>query len=547
MPASSALTTRARLPLFLPLALLYLGVFPYFEGINNPNEMVRVYMTVSLAEEGSFAIDAIERRWGTVNDKARHAGHVYSSKAPGTSYLGVPVYLLHRAVARALGHVPDKREIVLVLRLGAVAMPCLVFLWFFSGWLLERARSHPHLGRAVFVSIAAGSLLYAYGITFVSHALNAACVFGAMIALGAVRERGPRAHLVAALAGLLCAAATMFEYPAAIATAVVGAHGVVELASRPGSRLRALSFLAGGMPPALATMAFHAAAFGDPLSSGYAHLDNPSFRSNIGEGFFGATIPSPMALLRLLGDPSIGLFVGTPILLFALAGLPRALGRRRAETIVAASVFLLMLVFVSALNNWRGGWTIGPRYLATCVPFLAYPALCGLEALADRSPTAASVAAGTATFLALALTGVASAVYPHVPESFTVPFAQLFVPLLESGHAPYSFGWLVGLAGVASLVPAAVALVFSGCLAARPRDLGFALGLAAAALAALIWLAPRTDQERRALAHVEKHWEPRATVAPAPSSLGAKAHDAALRGDAKRAIVLYGRAAGRSR
>jgi hypothetical protein len=498
---------RTQIALTALCGLLYLGVFPYYRRINNPNEMVRVYMTVALSEEGTFAIEGIQRRWGYVNDKARFGAHLYSSKAPGTSYLGVPVYLAHRALARALGHVPDKREIVLVLRLGSVVMPSLIFLWFFCGFLERRARAHPRLGRAVFVSVAAGSLLYAYGILFVSHTLNAACAFGALMALEAVPPSGTRGHARAALAGLLCASATLFEYPAALATLVVGVYGLHAL-WRSGSRLRLVSFLLGGLPAALATAAFHRAAFGDVLSPGYAHLENAAFRSNIGRGFFGASHPSLEAIGRLLADPSFGLFVGTPILLFAVLGVPRALRERRAETVACLAVFVLMTLFVSALNNWRGGWTIGPRYLSTVVPFLAPLALTGLQSAAERRPTVASLAAVIGTVLALALSGLTSALYPHVPEVFTFPPAQLTLPLLRDGYAPYSLGWLVGLAGVASLLP--VGLGFAGLLlfVARPRDLAIGTILALALLAAAVHLSHTSEVQRSSRGFIERTWEP---------------------------------------
>src|SRR4051794_30863954 len=76
------------------LALIYLWVFPYHSRVNNPNENVRVFMTVALVDDHTFAINRIEGDWGYTNDKAVRSGKLYSSKAPGTSYLGVPAYWL---------------------------------------------------------------------------------------------------------------------------------------------------------------------------------------------------------------------------------------------------------------------------------------------------------------------------------------------------------------------------------------------------------------------------------------------------------------------
>ena len=42
---------------WLLVTLAYLYVFPYYERINNPNENVRVYMTMAVVEDHSFQID----------------------------------------------------------------------------------------------------------------------------------------------------------------------------------------------------------------------------------------------------------------------------------------------------------------------------------------------------------------------------------------------------------------------------------------------------------------------------------------------------------
>ena len=38
--------------------------------------------------------------------------------------------------------------------------------------------------------------------------------------------------------------------------------------------------------------------------------------------------------------------------------------------------------------HWRGGWTVGPRYLAAAPPFFSFGAACGLEKLARTGPIA---------------------------------------------------------------------------------------------------------------------------------------------------------------
>ena len=93
--------------LFFLLLVAYGWLFVFFERINNPNELVRVYAARALIEEHSWSIGRrvpvgarfadigpIHRDWGYVNDKALVcddpgarppfcAGKLYAAKAPG--------------------------------------------------------------------------------------------------------------------------------------------------------------------------------------------------------------------------------------------------------------------------------------------------------------------------------------------------------------------------------------------------------------------------------------------------------------------------------
>ena len=79
----------------------YLVASPYFERLNNPNENVRVWATRAIVAHHVLNIDDVEREWGWVNDKAKNEHHVYSGKAPGASFAGVPVLWAADEAARS--------------------------------------------------------------------------------------------------------------------------------------------------------------------------------------------------------------------------------------------------------------------------------------------------------------------------------------------------------------------------------------------------------------------------------------------------------------
>jgi hypothetical protein len=432
-------------------ALAYVYVFPYQLTLNNPNENVRFYMTAALVESHSYAIDQQRERWGWVNDAAVHGGHVYSVKAPGTSFLGVPGYALYLGVNQLLGRELDRTSALWVCRVTATIVPTLLGAWWFMVFLRRRNYALS-LRLCTTVAVWLGSLLYGYGMLFVSHTLSAVVAFAAFVFVHEV-ERGERTAtpLAAAWFGLLAAATTWLEYPGLVASCVLLGYALFALRSW---QLR-LAWLCGSLPLALLMMHFQYRAFGSPFTPGHLFVESAAFRAAHEQGLYGAVGVSPAALYGLLLDPGAGLFPLTPLLWFALPGLWLQLRDRnlRATAITCGALSVLSCLAISAMNNWRGGWTIGPRYLAVCVPFLAFPALHTLDRLGQRAPLwAAGLGLGTAAS-SLVASGIPSAYYPHLPPELTRPLPQLFSVLIAHDFAPPNLGNWLGIWGTASLVP----------------------------------------------------------------------------------------------
>ena len=71
------------------LFILGLGVYSYFYQAGGWNQNTRFNLVRSIVEEGSAKIDRYHENTG---DKARRGDHYYCDKAPGASWLAVPVY-----------------------------------------------------------------------------------------------------------------------------------------------------------------------------------------------------------------------------------------------------------------------------------------------------------------------------------------------------------------------------------------------------------------------------------------------------------------------
>lgn len=497
----------------------YLYPFPYQPEVNNPNENVRFFMTAAIVEEGTYALDAIRARWGWVNDAAVYEGHVYSVKAPGTSLLGIPGYWIYRQYTERRDIPLDRTTALWVVRASASIAPMLVFLFFFHRWL-GRSGAPPVVRDAVFLSVALGSLLYAYAMMFVSHTTSAVTAFGAFMILERARRTRRLSLGSAWLAGVLAASTTALEYPGFAATVILCVYALFCL--RPWKTIA--PFAVGAAMPTAAVLHFHWRAFGNPLTPGHRYLEHAAFRDLANEGFFGASEFSTEAAGGLLFNPAYGLFPMTPILFLAVIGLPTLLWRRKArlDAIVAFAIPTATYVLICFMNNWRGGWTVGPRYLALALPFLAWFALEGGKKLANVAPRMTGMFALGTLSTGLLVSGSLAVYYPHVPEAFTRPLPQLVRTLVRHDFAPQNAGnWLaarLGLEwwGTASMLPlfalGLIAIFWVGWGERRLTDrLLVLIGstfFASMCLSPMVMEDPAATGVRDALAYVVRYWQP---------------------------------------
>jgi len=485
----SSVQRRRRWLLFLG-GFCMLWPFPYHPRINNPNENVRLYMTAAMVEEGVYEIDSMRRRWGWVNDAAcvdrapdgtRHPcegrvkgrRHYYSVKAPGTSLLGAPAYWLYLQIVErdARGQPRVERDTALwVMRVGGTILPLLFFYAWLLAWLRREGRSdHAEL---VWVALVLGSPMLAYGLLFVSHTMSAAAAFGAFMILARAHRQRRVGWGGAFVAGLCAAGASFFEYPCFFASVVLCAWAL--FAIRPWSRI--LAFGAGALVPTGAMMHFQYHCFGSPLTPGHLFMENPAFRAIHERGFFGGTGFHPEAAGNLLFDLRLGLFPLTPLLLLAVVGMVLMWRRRalRAEALVLWSIVLLTFGSVCLLDNWDGGWSIGPRYLIVLYPFLGYATLIAMRA-ANARGRGWDVAVGSfafgATLCGLVASGIASSFLPNPPTDFDAPLVELYLPLILENYGPYHAGLRVGWVGAVGMIPFWIAQLLAAWLALGRRPL----------------------------------------------------------------------------
>lgn len=511
---------------FLLVMLPMFCVFPYLRGVNNPNEFVRVFTDMAIVEHGTFCIDEQIELWGWTNDMAHVPSkvdgvpHYFMVKAPGIVYAGVPGYFLFsKVVAPLLGHhYPTKatpqeerlwwlRMSTWSLRLTTSQLPCFLFLLWFERYL--RAFSKDPILRYVAVAACGlGTNFLAYANMFASHAQYAAVAFLAFAITERALRTAPhdaraRSWRDALVAGFCTSMCVTFEYHALFIAVVLTVFGL-RVFWRP---TRLLAFAVGGLVNVPPMMYFHWRAYGNPLTPGHQLLETASFAKAHQTGLFGVVWPSWDTLRSLAVDTGFGFFGMSPFMWLGLVAVPLLLlfpygpGSMRRSLRVATLVWGLCALALFSVNagivEWRGGWTIGPRYLAACPPFFAFGALTFLERLSTSGRLSRALARGLGAGLCLAsiLTiGTLSLVYDTLPTNIEKPFAQFTLPLMRTGFVAHHVGEWFGFGGttfwyVVCAATVTVALL-CGFWPARDGRRGYALRVATFVVMATVGMVP---------------------------------------------------------
>jgi hypothetical protein len=463
------LAARLRRPEAALFALAFTAYAYFFQG-GGWNTAVRFDLVRAIVEQGTVRIDGYETNTG---DLAYRDGHYYCDKAPGLSFAAVPVYAAVYPLAgegRIRGLFVSRAAWLATIVTVAVPSAAAVVMLYLLGEVLGLGAAWR---AALALAYAFGTLAFPYATLLYGHQLAAALLILAFGLLMRARWRGtPPSPARLIVAGALLGAAIAVEYPAALAVAVIAFYAATFV--RPWPRPGWIA--AGALLPLAGLAAYHAIAFGSPLTLPYAFSTDSPRRQG---AFFGFGWPSGRVLYAILLSPYRGLFYSAPWLLLAVPGAVRLwrTGRFRAEAAVASAVTLLYVTLNAGLNDWHGGWASGPRHLVPALPFVALAAA-GL--LVGRTPgrlERVAYAAGIALSAALML--AATAVQPEVPRWIARPFQDHLFPAFVEGRLAintlpmhtgtvherreaWNAGELLGLSGLATLLPLAALLGAQG-------------------------------------------------------------------------------------
>jgi hypothetical protein len=480
-----ALSPRQRPWVTFVLAVALLGAAfvssPLHLPLNNPNEGVRVFATRALVEQHTTAIDAVVHDWGYIDDKSARDGHLYSSKAPLVTLLAAAAYAVVHLVTGDL----ERATLTRLCRVTGSVVPtalCIAIAW----WALRRRVRDQFVVDVCIVGLVVGTGLLASLHVFSGHAL-AAAVGAALTALALLDEPPSRARL--ALVGALASTAACAEYPAALLAPL--ALPVIARADRRGHAV--VVVVVAAFVVALPTLVVHTASFGAPWRTGYSFLENAQYRPLVAGTFMGVGVPDVGVLGTVLLSPEVGLFFFAPLTIVGAMSLPRL---PRGTRSVVVAVVVAFLLFIAGFRGWRGGWSVGPRYISELWGVLVVVAAVGVDGVRPRLVRpllALLVAAGVVQ------SGLAGATFPHLPDLLKNPVGEMALPFVVRGVAPDSIPLALGLSPPVSVAVIVVVVALPLLLVCALRAPAAFFGLVVVPAVVIVDLAlPGTNDAARA-------------------------------------------------
>lgn len=397
----------------------------------SPNEQSRVELAVALAQFGSVSIDPVLAAYGTPFDRSVRNQKNYSDKAPGLSFLAVPIVWIADFILPREGNTlfPSYWGLRHLMTLFLIVLPAALFPFIALSQLTPVQRFKTEI--SLIFAITTPILIYS-GVFFGHVPAGIFAALAWMLTMEVKNHKQKQTASKVALAGFFLAVATTIEYP----TAIVGIVIFISMAYRRFSFYLLTLFVVTCFLGLIPCLIYHQLAFGSPFTTGYAFKSDWWHGSMHQAGFFGIAIPSFESVFGILIGCKRGIFFYSPLLLLIPFGLRQMERQSRGSSYPYLALALMYIWFASGFSDWQAGWSAAARHLLPCILVFIFPFAHGFvyffpENKRNRSSTLILLCA---TSFALTTTFLSVSLSPFFPEHFSSPIGQLVLPAMVEGY-----------------------------------------------------------------------------------------------------------------
>ena len=356
--------------IFLTVWLVY--VF-YFSDIGGAYADSAAALTVSIVDYHTLSIDAYKNH-SNAHNFAYYKGKFYSGVAPGTSFLAAPIYAIFKSLTRIsyrFGYSPPIVNLVAAVALSAIFLSAvasaLTAVLLFK--LLEHFTKNKKKRLFLTFVFSFGTLFFIYSTQYEPVVIATFFSFSSFYLLFKVKHK-EMGYNALFLAGFLCAAAISMHYLQIVIFAALSIYFL----SFSMNLKKLFLYGSGALIPIVLLMSYHYYVFDSPFKTGYHYLYNVHLIKSLPSDYATKLVfPTSNSIFGLSFSPFRGIFFYMPITLLSLYGIYwnfRRNSKYISDIFFCCFIFISSFLFISALGDWWGGCSFGPRYLMPVLPFI---------------------------------------------------------------------------------------------------------------------------------------------------------------------------------
>lgn len=353
------------------LFLLCFFSYGYFFHGGGNNQNATYDQIRSIAEYGELSINRFAYN---THDISIYKGFIFPNKAPGLTFLGVPIGFVLFQLKEVFLHFMVEDTYFLFachllswLTVGFIsAILCVVLFRFI--YYLTQCTITAFIGTMGYTF---GTTAFAYSTILYAHQVAAAFSFIAFYLVFVTRNKKTNCLSSLFFSGLLAGYAVITEYPNMFVWLALFVYVIILFSY---NKKHIGFFIIGSLIPAIILLIYNYLCYGNPIHFSYFSyfVYNANIQPGLKETVKTISFPKLTIFYKITFDPYRGIFYYCPFLLTFFPGIYFFLKKKgiSKEFLFLIVVVAYFFVFNASYQFWFGGWSLGPRHLVSVLPFM---------------------------------------------------------------------------------------------------------------------------------------------------------------------------------